>query len=387
MKTEKRILILTLSLFLILGLSACGAEETPAPVREVSVSPDDVIAEGHVVPIQSSWLNFAVQGRVAEILVEEGELVGQGQNLIQLNHDQAARAGLKAAELELIQARQAYNDFLRTSDLAGAQAWQAYQAAQTLRGEAEEEWEDLDLDFLEDRVDDARIDLRDREDEWEDAVEDWEKYQDVDEDNYARQAAEDDLEDAQEEYNQAQRDLEEALWEIDGVRANLDAALAVEAEALRDYEIYLEEGFDLDQKVLLEARLEAAKASLAASKTIVEDFNLTAPYAGTLTKINIDPGQFIGPEYRAVQLADLSEMIIETSDLTELEVVKVYEGQVVEIVPDALPDELLLGKVEKISQSFTTQAGDILYTVTISLDEQHADLLWGMTVELTFVAE
>ena len=385
MKMKRRVLILALGLVMALGLGACRAEEAPSPVREVSISPDYVIAEGHILPIQTSWLNFAVQGRVAEILVEEGDQVARGQGLIRLDHDQAAQAGLKAAELELVQARQAYDDFLRTSDLAGAQAWQAFQAAQTLRGEAESEWEDLDLDYLEDRVDDARIEVRDREDELEDALEEWEKYQDVDEDNYARQAAEDDLEDAQEEYNQAQRDLEDALGEIDGPRAALDAALAAEAEALREYEMYAAEGFDLDQKILLETGLAAAEANLAVSREIVEDYTLTAPYAGTLTKINIDTGQFIGPEYRAAQLADLGEMIIETSDLTELEVVKIFPGQVVEIVPDALPDEMLLGKVESISQAFTTQAGDILYTVTISLEEQHPDLRWGMTVELTFL--
>ena len=109
----------------------------------------------------------------------------------------------------------------------------------------------------------------------------------MDDTNYARQSAEDDLEDAQEDYNQAQRDLEKALWEIDGPRADLDAALAAEAEALREYEMYLEEGFDLDQKILLESRLAAAEASLAASLKVLEDFTLKAPFAGTITDINI----------------------------------------------------------------------------------------------------
>ena len=95
----------------------------------------------------------------------------------------------------------------------------------------------------------------------------------------------------------------------------------------------------------------------------------------------------MAPEYRAVRLADLSELKVETSDLTELEVVKIFEGQTVEIVPDALPDELLMGKVEKIGQSFATQSGDILYTVTIKLNESHPDLRWGMTLELTFIPE
>ncbi len=387
MKTKKRYLILAVSLLIVLVLSACGAEETPTPLREESVSTNYVIAEGHLLPIQSSWLNFSVQGKVAEILVEEGDQVARDQDLIRLDGSEAAQAGAAAAELELVLARQAYDDFNRTTDLAGARAWQVYQDAQARRGEAEQEWEDLDLDYLEDRVDDARIEVRDRESDLDDALEEWDKYQDVDDTNYARQSAEDDLDDAREDYNQAQRDLEEALWEIDGPRADLDAALAAEAEALRDYEMYLEEGFDLDQKELLESRLAAAEAGLAASQKVLDDFILKAPYAGTLTDINIDSGQFIGPEYRAAQLADLSELKIETSDLTELEVVKIFPGQVVEIVPDALPEELLMGRVEKIGQSFTTQSGDILYTVTISLDESHPDLRWGMTVELTFLPE
>lgn len=387
MKTKKHYLILAISLLAMFGLSACEAEATPAPAREESVSPDYVIAEGHLVPIESSWLNFSVQGRVAEILVEEGDQVNRDQDLIRLNGSEAALAGEAAAELELVLAQQAYDDFTRTAELAAAKAWQAYRDAQLLRGEAEEKWEDLDLDYLEDRVDDARIEVRDRESDLDDALEEWDKYQDVDENNYARQDAEDDLESAREDYNQAQRSLEEALWEIDGIRADLDAALAAEAEALRDYEMWLDEGFDIDQKALLESRLAAAEAGLAASQKTLEDFSLKAPYAGTVTDINLDPGQFIGPEYRAVRLADLRELKVETSDLTELEVVKIFEGQTVEIVPDALPDELLMGKVEKIGQSFATQSGDILYTVIITLDESHADLRWGMTLELTFIPE
>ena len=95
----------------------------------------------------------------------------------------------------------------------------------------------------------------------------------------------------------------------------------------------------------------------------------------------------VGPEVPAVQLADLSEFQVKTSDLTELEVVRILEGQAVEIMPDALPELTLLGKVTRIAESFTTQAGDILYTVTITLDESDPDLRWGMTVELTFLPE
>jgi HlyD family secretion protein len=388
MNTQKTKSILFLSLVLVLILSACGGEETPTITEPVeSISLDYVIAEGHLLPAHNSWLNFSAQGRIEEILVREGEKVARDQVLMRLANREGAEASLQAAELELTQARQYYDDFTRTSGLATAEAWQAYLYIQMQRGEAEGEWEDLDLEFLEDKIDDALIEVRDREDELEDAQEEWEIYQDIDEGNYARQAAEDDLEDAQEAFNEAQRDLEEAIRKIDLIQADLDAALAAEAEAKRKYEMWSQEGFDLDQQTLLESRVTAAEAGVKAAQIALDNYRLTAPFAGTVTDIYLETGQFVGPEARAVQLADLSEFIIETSDLTELEVVKISVGQTVEIVPDALPDILLLGKVEQIGQSFKTQAGDIIYTITIRLDETDPNLRWGMTVELTFLPE
>ncbi len=387
MKTKNTKITLLLSLVLALTLSACGAEEPPTLEPVESISLDYVVAEGHIFPVHNSWLNFAAQGRVAEILVEEGEKVTRDQALMHLADREGAEASLLAAELELTQARQDFDDFIRTSGLATALAWQTYQSAQAQRGAAEEEWEDLNLESLEDNIDDARIEVRDSEDDLKDAQEEWEKYKDVNETNYTRQAAEDDLEEAQESFYGAQRELEEAIREIDGPRAALDAALAAEAEAKRDFEMWMEEGFDLDQLSLLESRVIAAEAGMNAARIRLENYTLTAPFAGTVTDIYLEIGQFVGPEAMAIQLADLSEFVIETSDLTELEVVKIYVGQIVEIVPDALPDALLIGKVEKIGQSFKTQAGDITYKVTIRLDETDPSLRWGMTVELTFLPE
>lgn len=387
MNAKKRIIFLGLSLILLIALSACGSEETPTQVVEESISLDYVIAEGHIIPVQHSWLTFAAQGRVAEILVEEGDQVNQGQALMRLADSEGATAALLAAKLELLSAQQDSEDFSRSADLAANQSWQAYQNAQILRAEAEKIWEKLDLDTLEDRVDDARIEVRDREQELVDAQEEWEKYQDLNETNYARQSAEDDLEKAQENLNQAQRDLEAAQRAIDGPRAALDAALAAEDEARRDYEMWDEEGFDLDLKALLDARLSAAEANLAAAQNALDHFTLKAPFGGTVTDLYLEVGQLVGPEIMAARLANLSEFQIKTSDLTELEVVKIRAGQLVEIAPDALRDTLLTGRVEHIGESFTSQAGDITYTVTISLDESDPLLRWGMTVELTFLPE
>jgi multidrug efflux pump subunit AcrA (membrane-fusion protein) len=387
MNTKKTLIFLALSLMALVALSACGAEETPTPVVEESPGLDYVIAEGIILPVQQSWLNFAAPGRVAEVLVAEGDQVNKGQVLAQLGDTESAQAAREGAALELLSVQQALNAFTRTAGLSTAQAWVAYQEAQSQRAQLETLWERLNLEALEEDVDEAWDEFRDREDDLEEAREEWENKQDLDEDNATRKAAKDDLEEAQENLNQAQRDLEAAQRAIDGPRAALDAALAAEQEALRVYEMWENEGFDTDQKALLEGQFSAAEAGLAAAEKALEGYTLTAPFAGTITDLYLEVGQLIGPEVPAAQLADLSTFEIKTRDLTELEVVKITEGQAVEIAPDALPDLVLMGTVERIGESFTTQTGDILYTVTISLDETDPDLRWGMTVELKFISD
>ena len=126
------------------------------------------------------------------------------------------------------------------------------------------------------------------------------------------------------------------------------------------------------------------KAQLAAAQDALSNFTLTAPFDGTVMDVNVNVGDQVGPETWAVKVADTSSWYVETSDLTELEVVKVALGQKVTFVPDALPDMEISGVVDSISQAFLAQGGDILYKVKIKLDKLDPRLLWGMTVEVTF---
>ena len=387
MKIQKMKTLLFLVVISALILSACGAEETPVPAPVKSIDINAVVAEGHILPAQDVMLKFSVRGTVANIMVEEGEVVAKDQTIIQLADQEQAEASLRAAELELTRAQQAYDDFVRTGGLATADAWQSYLAAQIIRADAERDWEKLNIDDLEDDIDDARADVSDREEDLQDEQDDLDKYKDLDEENTKRKNAEDDFDDAQEDLNEALRDLEEAIRDLDDIRAELDAALAVESEAKRDYEVRVDDGLDPDEKRLLEARLSNAKAQVAAAENALDGYQLKAPFDGTITDLNVEIGELVGPEQWVAQIADFSEFYVETSDLTELEVVKVYEGQPVEIIPDALPELMLDGRVESIGQSFKTQAGDIIYTVKIHLDDSNSALRWGMTVEATLLDE
>jgi multidrug efflux pump subunit AcrA (membrane-fusion protein) len=385
MKTKK--LLFMLVIFSLL-LTACGAEETPVPEMSTqALALDEVVAEGKLLPVSDVMLNFSAMGTVEEILVEEGDMVSKDDVIIRLADREQAEAALRAAELALTDAQQAYDDFVRTGGLATADAWQAYMDAQVVRAEAEREWEDVNVDTLEEDIDDAQAEVNDRQDDLDTALEDAEKYADLDADNTKRKDSEDDVETAQEDLNEALRKLEEVRQELDGPRAALDAALAAEAEAKRDYESRADDGLDPDQKALLEAQLANAKAQVDAAQSALDGYDLKAPFDGTITDINVEVGQLVGGELWAAQIADLSEFHVETSDLTELEVVKVYQGQHVEVVPDALPNLVLNGVVERVSESFRTQAGDVVYTVTIRLSDDDPALRWGMTVEVSFLTE
>jgi multidrug resistance efflux pump len=205
---------------------------------------------------------------------------------------------------------------------------------------------------------------------------DFDKYKDLDKDNSKRKKAKDDFDKAHAALNQAVRTLEDTTRERDGARAAYDAALGLEAEAKHQYDISAD-GPNADQLTLAKANLEAAKDALS-------NYVLSAPFDGVVADVNVKLGDQVGTETRAISIANFNSWVVETTDITELEVVKLSIGQKVTLVPDALPDVTLNGIVTDISQAYVQQGGDILYMVRISLTDSDPRLKWGMTLETTF---
>lgn len=369
---KNTLMLMLLILVPALVLSACGGQQpavaTPEPVDEL-ISAADIIAEGRLEPARAANLTFQARGVVEEVFVQAGDVVSEGDVLVRLSN-----AG--AAEAQVLVAQNAYDSLLRNESGDRARLWDAHMQAQVARAEAEEEWEDLDVDVIEDRIEDIEADIEDLQDELEDAQDEFEKYEDLDEENSRRQTAEDDLEAAQEALSEKIRELEAEIRSRDEVKAAYDAALAVEAEAKYQYEISLD-GPNADQLALAKANLDAAKDALA-------NFVITAPFSGVIADVNVKAGEQVSAETRAVSLVDDSQWFVETTDVTELEVVNLSVGQSVVVRPDAMPDLELTGTVTEISNAFTQQGGDILYTVRIRLDGSDPSLKWGMTVETIF---
>ena len=137
-----------------------------------------------------------------------------------------------------------------------------------------------------------------------------------------------------------------------------------------------------------EAQVSGAQAALTAAQTALDNRTLTAPFAGTVADIGVTVGEVVSAGVPAAVVADFSGWLVETTDLTELDVVGVAVGYPVEVRPDALPDQLLTGVVTDIATTSQELRGDITYTVTIQLDEApDVPLRWGMTVFATIDTE
>ena len=384
-------MILVMGIAAILFVAGCsmlsGDNQEAEPAGPEIQTVSGVIGEGNVIPNEHRYLGFMSSGRVAEILVEKGDQVTEGQVLARLDDREQAEAALAAATLELESAQQEYDDLHENAEAAREEMRQAWIEAREMLMAAEFEWDDYyDTDDYQDDLDDADEEVADRQDDLDDAQEDFDRYKDLDEDNPTRERYEDDLDDAMRDYNEAVRDRDQLVLDKEKVESDILLYTALVATRRADYEAALT-GPDPDKLQLAEKRIANAEAQIISAEKALADLELIAPFAGTIVEIDIVTNEVVTPNDRAMLIADFSEMFVETNDLTELEVVKVFVGQQVSIYPDALPDVEIMGTVVEISDVYRSQSGDILYDVKIDLANIDSRLRWGMTVEVIFSEE
>ena len=130
--------------------------------------------------------------------------------------------------------------------------------------------------------------------------------------------------------------------------------------------------------------MKNAQAQLDAAKASLDDLILEAPFSGVVVTNELKIGERVAPNTPVVSLADFSQWQVETTDLTELDVVRVKEGAPVTITLDAVPGLELTGKVQRIQALGVNKQGDITYKVVVSLDQQDERLRWNMTASVQF---
>ena len=135
-------------------------------------------------------------------------------------------------------------------------------------------------------------------------------------------------------------------------------------------------------RLVADARVQQAKAALEVVQASIAQNTLVAPHDGTIASVNVVTGEFVQTGQVVLTLATLDQFQIETTDLSERDIANVHVGDTANLSFDAL-DTTVRGKVVSISPKADTVGGDIVFKVTIALDEQPKGLLWGMTAEVT----
>jgi multidrug efflux pump subunit AcrA (membrane-fusion protein) len=378
MKT-RTLSILSVLLIASFLLAACGSlpggagAGTPTPLPTV-VSQTNIVSEGRVVPRDDVQLSFITNGQVEEALVEKNDVVKTGDILARLSNREQIAASIAGAEAELLAAQQARQKLDDDLPLAQVQAAAAMSTANKALKDAQYQIDNFTVPQNLKGMTPLEAIAQQKEilDQARQRFEPYKYYASGDE---TRKDRKEDLDTAQSDYNTAVRWLQ--------LETNLSEAGTRLEEALKDYQD-LTQGPDADAIAAADARIKAAEENLTAAKANLDNLDLMATIDGTVVDTDLVVGQQVTPGQPVMRIADLSEMFVETDDLTEIEVVDVEVGQKVTVVADAIPSVEMTGTVESINQVFEEKRGDITYTVRIALDDPDPHLRWGMTVVVTF---
>ena len=345
---------LTLLILLGAALAACssvqGSQPTPSALPTVKAAAI-VVAEGRVEPLRYAQLALNSSGLVSEVLLKEGDTVKAGEVIARLeNSEVKTLASAQADALKaLTSAYQAVRDaqysldiFSIPTDFAGMTPTEAVDATEAKLNAARDAFEPYKY------LDEKQLELTESE-----------------KDNPVLRSTpkglKKELDDAWEKYRRA------VLWlDKDSTLENARAALA---QAKSDYESLNDASF---------------AENTAGIRAALANAEVRSPFAGTITNLDLKVGEFAATGAPVVTIADLSSWIVKTTDLTEIDVVSVREGQAVTLSLDAMPDASLSGQVLSIGQNYSEKQGDIVYEVKVLLTEQDPAMRWGMTAQVNF---
>lgn len=349
----KRTLIFTLLILSAFALSACGGATTvdaAADTSPASITENAIVAEGRLEPVEFAQLAFSANGVVASVLVSEGDTITAGDMIAQLENTDVLQADIENASNELENVEAALANELSA-------AYKEYRSAQ----------EEVDTFAISSRFEgmtpteavEAMLEEVNR------ARVAYEPYFLVEKPRGFQKDLKEDLDNQWAFYNRAIEWLNRTTrFEAAQVR------LAQAQQNLADYQA--------GNNVVVERSLLAAQSALDSAE-------LRTPFSGTVADLDVKAGEAVSMGSPAVTIADFSNWIIKTTDLSEVDVVDVQVGQDVVVTFDALRDVELQGEVLSISSVFSDTQGDVTYEVTISLDESDPAMRWGMTALVEFV--
>jgi len=130
-----------------------------------------------------------------------------------------------------------------------------------------------------------------------------------------------------------------------------------------------------------QAQISQAEAALQKIYAQRNDLILTAPTSSTVTAVNGERGETVGPDMTIVSLATGGALQIDLS-VVEDKIVDVKVGQKARITFDAIKNQEFVGTVVAIDPAETIVGGAVYYKTTVLFDDVDERIRSGMTANV-----
>ncbi|MDZ7993404.1 MAG: efflux RND transporter periplasmic adaptor subunit [Nostoc sp. EfeVER01] len=348
-----------------------------------------ITASGKVVPVQSVNISPKNPGVLSQLYVEQGDRIQQGQILARMDsagieaQRSQYRANLAQSQAQLAQAVAGS----RPQEIAQAKARLAQAQAQLAAAKAGNRPQEIAQSQSQVDAAQARVNY---------TSEQVKRYQYLYKEGAERKQL---LDQAISDDKSARASLEEAKKRLSLVQSGsrteeIDQRQAAVNEA-RAALVLLEDGTRSEEIVQRQAAVASAEAQLKGVQVQLEDTIIRAPLSGIVTQKYAEPGAFVTPTTSASTSASATSSSIVAvargleilAQVPEADLGRIKQGQQVEIVADAYPDQVFKGHVRLIAPEAVVEQGVTSFQVRVALDTGIDQLRSGLNVDLTFLGD
>ena len=348
-----------------------------------------ITASGKVVPVQSVNISPKNPGTLTELFVEQGDRVQGGQILAKMDSAgiQARilqfRANLTQSQAQLAEAKAGS----RPQEIAQSKARLSQAEAQLAQARAGNRPQEIAQAQAQVNAAQARVNY---------TSEQVKRYQYLYQQGAEKKQL---LDQAQSEDNAAKANLQEAqkrlsLQQVGSRTEEIAQRIAAVEEAKAQLQL-LENGTRPEVIAQRIAAVAASAAQVKAEQVNLEETIIRAPFAGIVTQKYANIGAFVTPTTSASSSASATSSSIVAvarglevlAQVPEADIGRIREGQQVEIIADAYPDQVFKGRVRLISPEAVVEQGVTSFQIRVALDTGAEKLRSGLNVDLTFLGD
>jgi HlyD family secretion protein len=331
-------------------------------------------ATGSVRSNQTANLAWQTGGTIDQVKVKKGDLVQSGAELATLLQTSLSQ-NIILAQADLISAQNNLEKVLNNGEARAAAQLELAQAQQAVDDAQDETESKLYQRAGSNTIDIARANLILAEDALSDAEQAYQKVAGRSNNDSIYAAALSQLARARQERDRAEYNLRyvEGLpspLDIEQANARLAQAQARLQAAKTEWE-RIKDGPDPKDIASAQARVAAAQATLNLT-------HISAPFSGTITDVNIMPGDLVSGGAYAFRIDDLSRLQVDVQ-VSEVDINRVQTGQAVTLTFDGIQGKEYNAVVVDIASVGATTTGSVNYDVTVELLDPDGEIKSGMT--------